>query len=61
MSVFVDSAYVSLLVLLLGVVAISGLLLTKCIEEEDAHLAWVWGALFLCASLGVAYSFWRFV
>jgi hypothetical protein len=60
-SLFVDYSHVSLFVALIGMAAISGFVLTKCIEEEDADLAWVWGAVFVATTFGIAWIFWRFV
>ena len=46
MSVFVDSSHLGLFVATSGMAAISGLVLTKCIEEEDAGSARIWGTVF---------------
>ena len=61
MSVFVDSSHLGLLVATSGMAAISGLVLTKCIEEEDAGSARIWGTVFGTASLVAAWTFGRLV
>jgi hypothetical protein len=60
-SVFVDSSHLGLLVAMSGMAAVSGLVLTRSIKEEDAGLAWIWGTVFGATSLVVAWSFWRLV
>jgi hypothetical protein len=58
-SVFTNSAHVGLLVVLIGIATISGFVLTECIRDEDARAAWLWLGLFVAASLGAAWSYWR--
>lgn len=58
MSVFVDAAHLGLLVAMSGMAAISAVVLTKSIEEEDAGSSWIWGSVFVATSFGVAWSFW---
>jgi hypothetical protein len=59
MSVFVGNSHLALLVAMSGMAAISGLVLTKSIEEEDVGSAKVWGAVFGAASVGAAWTFGR--
>lgn len=61
MSVFVDASHLGLLVAMSGMAAISGLVLTKCVEEEDSGSAKIWGAVFVAASLVAAWTFGRLV
>ncbi len=61
MSVFVDATQLGLLVAMSGMAGISGLILAKSIEEEDAVSAWTWGTVFGASSLVAAWSFWRLV
>ena len=59
MSVFVGSSYLGLLIAMSGMAAISGLVLTKSIQEEDVGSAKVWGTVFAAASVGAAWTFGR--
>jgi hypothetical protein len=61
MSVFVEGAQLGLLVAMSGMAAISGLVTTRSIQEEDAVTAWIWVAVFGGTSLVAAWSFWRLV
>ncbi len=61
MSVFVDASHLGLLVAMSGMAAISGLVLTKCVEEEDSGSAKIWGTVFVTASLVAAWTFGRLV
>ena len=61
MSIFVDASHLGLLVAMSGMAAISGMVLTKAIEEEDAGSAWTWASVFGATSLGTVWSFWRLV
>jgi hypothetical protein len=61
MSVLANPAHASLIVVLLGVAAISGFVLTECIQGGDVKGAWLWLGLFMAACLGSAWSFWRLV
>ena len=61
MSVFVDATQLGLLVAMSGMAGISGLVLDKSIEEEDAGSAWLWGMVFGASTLVAAWSFWRLV
>jgi hypothetical protein len=60
-SVFADTSHLGLLVAMSGMAVISGFVLAKSIEEEDAGSATVWGTLFGATSLVAAWSFWRLV
>jgi hypothetical protein len=60
-SVFVDASHLGLLVTMSGMAAISGLVLTKCIDEQDSGSAKIWGTVFRATSLVAAWSFWRLV
>ncbi len=60
-SVFVDHSHLSLLVAMSGMAAISGLVLTKSIQEGDSGSAKVWGTVFGLASLVAAWTFGRLV
>ena len=60
-SAFVDATQLGLLVAVSGMAGISGLVLVKSIEEEDAGSAWIWGTVFGVSSLVAALSFWRLV
>jgi hypothetical protein len=42
-SVFVDASSLGLLVAMTGMYAISGMVLTKCVEQEDSGSAWIRG------------------
>ena len=59
MSVFVDASSLGLLVAMTGMYAISGMVLTKCVEQEDSGSAWIWASVFGSASLGAARTFGR--
>ena len=61
MSVFVDASYLGLLVAMSGMAAISGVVLTKCVEEEDPGSAKIWASVFGAASLVAAWTFGRLV
>lgn len=61
MSAFVDATQLSLLVAMSGMAGVSGLVLVKSIEEEDAASAWIWGTVFGASSLVATWSFWRLV
>jgi hypothetical protein len=60
-SVFADASRLGLLVGMMGMAAISGLVLAKSIEEEDAVSAWIWGTVFGATSLAAAWTFGRLV
>jgi DNA-binding NarL/FixJ family response regulator len=60
-SLFVDHSHVSLFVALIGMAAISGFVLTKSIEEEDADSARIWVTMFGATSLVAAWMFGRLV
>jgi hypothetical protein len=49
------------LVVMTGIVAISGMVLAVSIKEEDSDFAWMWAAVFLVASLIDAWAFGRLV
>lgn len=61
MSVFADAAHLGLLVAMSGTAAISGVVLIKCVEEQDSGSAKIWGTVFGAASLIAAWSFGRLV
>lgn len=61
MSVLVDAAHGYEQAQLSGVAAISGFVLTKCIDEQDSGLAKIWVTVFGATSLVAAWSFWRLV
>ena len=61
MSVFVDASYLGLLVTMSGMVAISSVVLTRCVEEEDSGSAKIWASVFGAASLIAACTFERLV
>jgi hypothetical protein len=60
-SLFANFAQLSLLVVMVGLAAISGMVMTRSIQEEDAVTAWIWVAVFGATSLVAAWSFWRLV
>ena len=60
-SVFVNAAQLTLLVVMMGLAAISGMVMARSIQEEDAASAWVWVSVFGVSSLIAAWSFWRLV
>jgi hypothetical protein len=60
-SVFADASRLGLLVGMMGMAAISGLVLAKSIEEEDAVSAWIRGTVFGATSLAAAWTFGRLV
>jgi hypothetical protein len=59
--VFVDASHLGLLVTMSGMAAISGFVLTKCIDEQDSGSAKIWVTVFGATSLVAAWSFWRLV
>jgi hypothetical protein len=61
MNVFADASHLGLLVAMSGMAAISGFVLTKCIDEQDSGSAKIWGTMFGVTSLVAAWSFWRLV
>ena len=61
MSAFVDASHLGLLVAMSGMAAISGVVLTKSIEEENAGSARIWGMVFGASSLVAAWTFGRLV
>jgi hypothetical protein len=58
-SVFADASHLGLLVAMSGMAAISGVVLTKCIEEEDSGSAKIWGTVFGGTSPVAAWTFGR--
>jgi hypothetical protein len=60
-SVFVDASCLGLLVAMVGMAVISGVVLTKCVEEEDSGSAKIWASVFGAASLIAACTFERLV
>jgi hypothetical protein len=61
MSVFSDALHLGLLITMSGMAATSGMVLTKCVEEEDSGSAWIWASVFGSTSFAVAWVFWRLV
>jgi hypothetical protein len=61
MNVFADASHLGLLVAMSGMAAISGVVLTKCVEEEDLRMAKIWVTVFGATSVVAAWSFWRLV
>jgi hypothetical protein len=61
MSVFVDYSHLGLLFAMSGMAAISGLVLIKSIEEEDARSARIWVTMFGATSLVAGWMFGRLV
>jgi hypothetical protein len=61
MNVFADASHLSLFIAMSGMAAISGFVLTKCIDEQDSGSAKFWGTMFGATSLVAAWSFWRLV
>jgi len=61
MNVFADASHLGLLVTMSGMAAISGFVLTKCIDEQDSASAKIWGTVFGATSLVAAWSFGRLV
>jgi hypothetical protein len=60
-SLFANFAQLSLLVVMVGLAAISGMVMTRSIQDEDAVTAWIWVVVFGATSLVAAWSFWRLV
>jgi hypothetical protein len=60
-SVLVDAAHAHGQAQLSGMTAISGFVLTKCIDEQDSGSAKIWVTVFGATSLVAAWSFWRLV
>ena len=61
MSVFADSSHLGLVVAMSGMAAVSGLVTTWSIREEDAGSAWIWATIFGATSLVAAWAFGRIV
>jgi hypothetical protein len=61
MSLFANFAQLSLLVVMVGLAAISGMVMARSVQEEDAVGAWIWVVVFGATSLVAAWSFWRLV
>ena len=55
----INASHLGLLVAMLGMAAISGVVLTRSIQEEDFVGAAIWGTVFGTTSLVAAWSFWR--
>jgi hypothetical protein len=60
-SVFINASHFGLLVAMSGVAVISGVVLTRSIQEEDFGSSKIWGTVFGASSLAAAWSFWRLV
>jgi hypothetical protein len=60
-SLFANFALLSLLLVMVCLAAISGFVLTKCIDEQDSGSAKMWGTLFGATSLVAAWTFGRLV
>lgn len=61
MNVFADALHLGLLVAMSGMAGISGFVLAKSIEEEDAGSARIWASVFAVTSLVPAWTFGRLV
>ena len=61
MSVFADSSHLGLVVAMSGMAAVSGLVTTWSIREQDAGAAWIWATIFGATSLVAAWAFGRIV
>ena len=61
MSVLVEAAQLGLLVVMSGIAALSGAVLAKSIEDEDAGSAWAWAGAFVVNSLLTDWLFWWLV
>lgn len=61
MSLFANFAQLILLVVMVGLAAISGMVMARSVQEEDAVAAWIWVVVFGATSLVAAWSFWRLV
>lgn len=61
MNIFADASHLGLLVAMTGMAGVSGVVLAKSIEDEDAGSARVWESVFGAFSLVAACSFWRLV
>jgi hypothetical protein len=60
-SVFADASHLGLLVTISGIAVISGTVMTRSIQEEDAVAAWIWVMVFGATSVVAAWSFWTLV
>jgi hypothetical protein len=60
-NVFADASPLGLLVTMSGMAAISGVVLTKCIDEQDSGSAKIWGTVFGATCVVAAWSFGRLV
>jgi hypothetical protein len=60
-SVFADSSHLGLVVAMSGMAAVSGLVTTWSIREQDAGAAWIWATIFGATSLVAAWAFGRIV
>jgi hypothetical protein len=61
MSVFVDFSHLGILVAMSGMAAISGVVITKCVEGEDSDSAKIWVSVFGTAFILAAWAFGRLV
>jgi hypothetical protein len=52
-----DDALVGLLVAMVGIVAISAVVVVTSVNEGDSASAWIWVAVFLLASIIAAWAF----
>ena len=50
---------IAMLVAMLGIVAISAVVVVASINEGDSGSAWVWAAVFALASIIATWVFWR--
>jgi len=50
---------VAMLVAMLGIAAISAVVVVTSINEGDSGSAWVWSAVFVLASIIATWVFWR--
>jgi hypothetical protein len=58
---YVDATRLGLLGAMIGLAAISGLVLRVSLNEGDTGSSWVWASVFLLTSLIAAWCFWSLV
>ena len=60
-SLFANFAQLSLLVVMVGLAALSGMVMSRSIQEEDAVIAWMGAAALVATSLLTDLLFWSVV
>jgi hypothetical protein len=60
-SVLVEAAQLVLLITMSSLTTVSGVVLTRSIEGDDAVTAWMWAAAFVATSLLTDLLFWSVV